>query len=91
MQHGKAGEVVIRIRFTDFTGKVMFHCHIAAHEDGGMMSYVNVIRPRQRSHPPGAMLTTESIGYRYSELKCLLRRNNSMNLFGPVAPAGQCR
>jgi FtsP/CotA-like multicopper oxidase with cupredoxin domain len=42
-QHGKAGEVVIRIRFIDFTGKVMFHCHIAAHEDAGMMSYVNVI------------------------------------------------
>jgi FtsP/CotA-like multicopper oxidase with cupredoxin domain len=42
-QHGKPGEVVIRIRFTDFTGKVMFHCHIAAHEDAGMMSYVNVI------------------------------------------------
>jgi len=42
-RHGKPGEVVIRIRFTDFTGKVMFHCHIAAHEDAGMMSYVNVI------------------------------------------------
>ena len=42
-QHGKAGVVVIRIRFTDFTGKVMFHCHIAAHEDAGMMSYVNVV------------------------------------------------
>ena len=41
--HGKPGEVVIRIHFTDFTGKVMFHCHIAAHEDAGMMSYVNVI------------------------------------------------
>jgi FtsP/CotA-like multicopper oxidase with cupredoxin domain len=41
--HGKPGEVVIRIRFTDFTGKVMFHCHIAAHEDAGMMSFVNVI------------------------------------------------
>jgi FtsP/CotA-like multicopper oxidase with cupredoxin domain len=45
-QHGKAGEVVIRIRFIDFTGKVMFHCHIAAHEDAGMMSYVNVIAAR---------------------------------------------
>jgi suppressor of ftsI len=42
-RHGKPGEVVIRIRFIDFTGKVMFHCHIAAHEDAGMMSYVNVI------------------------------------------------
>jgi suppressor of ftsI len=45
-QHGKNGEIVIRIRFTDFTGKVMFHCHIAAHEDAGMMSFVNVVAPR---------------------------------------------
>jgi suppressor of ftsI len=44
-RHGKAGEVVIRIRFSDITGKVMFHCHIASHEDGGMTSYVNVIEP----------------------------------------------
>lgn len=43
-QNGKPGEVVIRIAFTDFTGKYMFHCHIAAHEDNGMMSYINVMR-----------------------------------------------
>jgi FtsP/CotA-like multicopper oxidase with cupredoxin domain len=43
LQNGQPGEVVIRIHFADFTGKVMFHCHIAAHEDAGMMSYVNVI------------------------------------------------
>jgi FtsP/CotA-like multicopper oxidase with cupredoxin domain len=42
---GVPGLVVIRIHFTDFTGKVMFHCHIAAHEDAGMMSYVNVVAP----------------------------------------------
>jgi FtsP/CotA-like multicopper oxidase with cupredoxin domain len=47
-RHGKPGEVVIRIRFTDFTGKLMFHCHIAAHEDAGMMSYVNVIAAAAR-------------------------------------------
>ena len=39
----KAGKVVIRIRFTDFTGQWMFHCHITGHEDNGMMGYVNVI------------------------------------------------
>ncbi len=44
-QHGIAGKVVIRIHFTDFTGKVMFHCHIAAHEDAGMMSFINVVKP----------------------------------------------
>ena len=40
-----AGQVVIRIRFTDFTGNVMFHCHMAAHEDAGMMSFVTVGKP----------------------------------------------
>ncbi|MDW8471039.1 multicopper oxidase family protein [Streptomyces scabiei] len=40
---GKAGKVVIRIRFTDFTGMWMFHCHITGHEDNGMMGYVNVV------------------------------------------------
>ena len=36
------GEVVIRMRFLDFTGKYVFHCHILAHEDGGMMAALAV-------------------------------------------------
>jgi suppressor of ftsI len=59
-EHGIPGVVVIRIRFTDFTGKVMFHCHIAAHEDAGMMSFINVIAAghgtsttRKQSRPRG--------------------------------------
>ena len=36
------GEVVIRQRFADFTGKFVFHCHILAHEDNGMMAIVDV-------------------------------------------------
>jgi len=44
-QHGVPGRVVIRIDFADLTGKWMFHCHIGAHEDNGMMSFVNVTTP----------------------------------------------
>jgi suppressor of ftsI len=44
-QHGVPGRIVLRIKLADFTGKWMFHCHIAAHEDNGMMSYLNVIAP----------------------------------------------
>jgi FtsP/CotA-like multicopper oxidase with cupredoxin domain len=33
---------VLRVRFSDYTGRWMFHCHIAAHEDNGMMSFINV-------------------------------------------------
>lgn len=41
--NGVPGKVAIRIPFADFAGKWMFHCHIAAHEDNGMMSYINVV------------------------------------------------
>lgn len=37
------GEVVIRSRFLDYTGKYVFHCHILPHEDAGMMSVVEVV------------------------------------------------
>jgi FtsP/CotA-like multicopper oxidase with cupredoxin domain len=45
---GVPGRVVLRIRLARFTGKWMFHCHIAAHEDNGMMSYLNVVAPENR-------------------------------------------
>jgi FtsP/CotA-like multicopper oxidase with cupredoxin domain len=38
------GEVVIRMRFTDFVGKFVFHCHILNHEDHGMMATIDVVR-----------------------------------------------
>ncbi len=37
------GEIVIRTRFTDFTGKFVYHCHILGHEDAGMMGTVEVV------------------------------------------------
>jgi suppressor of ftsI len=36
------GTVVIRQTFADFTGTFVFHCHILAHEDMGMMQSVQV-------------------------------------------------
>ncbi len=35
----------IRQRFTQFTGKFVYHCHILAHEDAGMMGLIEVSRP----------------------------------------------
>ncbi|MEQ4518159.1 multicopper oxidase family protein [Pseudarthrobacter sp. B907] len=40
---GTPGKVVIRQAFTDYPGRWMFHCHIAAHEDNGMMGYIQVV------------------------------------------------
>ncbi len=36
--------VVIRMQPTDFTGKFVIHCHVANHEDRGMMAAVQVVR-----------------------------------------------
>lgn len=37
------GSVVIRVAFQDFTGKTLFHCHILAHADHGMMAAINMV------------------------------------------------
>ena len=36
--------VTIRVRYLDFPGKSVFHCHNLAHEDLGMMQNVEVVR-----------------------------------------------
>ncbi|MEH1056921.1 multicopper oxidase family protein [Micromonospora sp. CPCC 206171] len=38
------GEIVIRIRFADYTGKSVLHCHILQHEDAGMMAILNIVK-----------------------------------------------
>ena len=43
--------VKIRMRFTDFTGKFVFHCHVLHHEDHGMMSAVEVVDPEAQDEP----------------------------------------
>jgi suppressor of ftsI len=35
--NGKNGSITIRIRFKQWRGKVVFHCHVLDHEDCGMM------------------------------------------------------
>jgi FtsP/CotA-like multicopper oxidase with cupredoxin domain len=42
------GEVVIRMAFRDFPGRWVFHCHILAHEDAGMMAIVGAEGPDGR-------------------------------------------
>ncbi len=41
---GVPGTVVIRQKYTDFTGRFVFHCHILFHEDHGMMAPVKVVK-----------------------------------------------
>jgi FtsP/CotA-like multicopper oxidase with cupredoxin domain len=41
--------VRVIVRFDDFPGKWMFHCHILDHEDHGMMGILEVRPPLARS------------------------------------------
>ncbi|MFF1895247.1 multicopper oxidase family protein [Streptomyces sp. NPDC058206] len=38
------GRLVIRIHFTNYTGKTVFHCHILNHEDAGMMAVLEIVK-----------------------------------------------
>lgn len=44
MTNGVPGKVVIRQKYTDFTGRFVIHCHILFHEDNGMMAPVQVVK-----------------------------------------------
>lgn len=44
MVNGVPGKVVIRQKYTDFTGRFVIHCHILFHEDNGMMAPVQVVK-----------------------------------------------
>ncbi|MGW7636557.1 multicopper oxidase family protein [Streptomyces decoyicus] len=37
------GESVIRIRFSDYVGRTVLHCHILNHEDAGMMATLEIV------------------------------------------------
>jgi FtsP/CotA-like multicopper oxidase with cupredoxin domain len=39
-------QVVIRQRFAQFTGEFVYHCHILAHEDNGMMAVIKISGPK---------------------------------------------
>ena len=45
------GEIVIRQRYVDYTGKFVYHGHILAHEDAGMMGIIEVNEPPRPGAP----------------------------------------
>ena len=45
----RVGETVrLRVRFTDFPGKTVYHCHILDHEDLGMMGTLEIQKPSDK-------------------------------------------
>ncbi len=41
--NGQPGKVVIRVRYTDFIGAAVYHCHRLDHEDLGMMGLMTIL------------------------------------------------
>ena len=48
------GEVRIRMHFNRFVGTTVFHCHILAHEDNGMMGIIDISRSEHSTAGDGA-------------------------------------
>ena len=56
------GEVKIRMAFIDpiIVGRFMYHCHIAEHEDKGMMAQIEVYDPKTGPMPDGMDMSSHS-------------------------------
>ncbi|MEU6319937.1 multicopper oxidase family protein [Streptomyces sp. NPDC047009] len=50
-------KLVLRIHFTNFTGRTVLHCHLLNHEDMGMMSVLDIVEDR------AAQSTDENAGH----------------------------
>jgi len=69
-----SGSVTVRIPFTDpiILGKFVYHCHILEHEDGGMMSVIQVVKPEDYAKA----VTLERVGGIYGNNQtCAYLRN----------------
>jgi FtsP/CotA-like multicopper oxidase with cupredoxin domain len=97
------GETVeVKLKFTDFTGRYVFHCHMVEHEDDGMMSQFEVVPPSVTPTPtrtptptPSATPTaTPPAGTSFHTLTpCRIAdtRNPDGPAGGPVLAAGASR
>jgi FtsP/CotA-like multicopper oxidase with cupredoxin domain len=56
--------IVIRMHPTDFTGKFVIHCHVANHEDRGMMAAVQVLRSPTRAQLAASGASGEGMAVR---------------------------
>lgn len=63
--HG--GKAVVRMRFEKFPGLFVFHCHVLAHEDEGMMHLVEVVDPapvKKKITKAGGVLASKDLSKR---------------------------
>ena len=50
----------IRIRFADYVGRTVFHCHVLGHEDLGMMGVVDIVDAQGNGVGVGQLLPTQT-------------------------------
>jgi spore coat protein A len=100
-----SGETVeVKLKFTDFTGRYVFHCHMVEHEDDGMMSQFEVVPPSVTPTPTRTPTPTPSptptptppatVGTSFHTLiPCRVAdtRNANSPLGGPALVAGAIR
>jgi spore coat protein A, manganese oxidase len=56
------GETVeVKLKFTDFTGRYVFHCHMVEHEDDGMMAQFEVVPPSVTPTPTRTPTPTPTV------------------------------
>jgi Multicopper oxidase/FG-GAP-like repeat len=73
------GNVVVRFRVSPELGKYVFHCHILAHEDGGMMTAVLAV--------PNATQRRIALGTLPGERGAVLVQNGTGRILGRIHPA----
>jgi hypothetical protein len=60
----RSGEyLMIRMRFEDYVGDTVFHCHIAFHEDAGMMGQIHIAASPPLEATPTSSTTTVHAGH----------------------------
>jgi FtsP/CotA-like multicopper oxidase with cupredoxin domain len=97
----EAGETLeLKLKFTDFTGRYVFHCHMIEHEDDGMMAQFEVVPPTATPTPtrtptPTPTTTPDGTGgaslYTLTPCRIADTRNPNGPLGGPSLVAGAIR
>ncbi|NMG09971.1 multicopper oxidase domain-containing protein [Brasilonema sp. UFV-L1] len=51
IKEGNVGYIKVRLRFSDYWGKQVFHCHLLNHEDQGMMQNIYMLDDGRANNP----------------------------------------
>ena len=85
---GPGEEVVVDVKFTDYEGRFVIHCHVLEHEDDGMMTQFQTVAPTlnppQPKPNPRDTLSREIRILSSKRLRQILRRGLRFEAAAPV-------